>query len=97
MLVLITLLGADPENLPYESLDEFDTLKSNPPFPTDFNDELDNEVRREKRGYSKSLLSQVFQKKNHNKMDEKIRDDESPDNSKFHGFNVLNDLEEKDE
>lgn len=30
-------------------------------------------------------------------MDEKIRDDESLDNSKFHGFNVLNDLNDKDE
>lgn len=91
------LLGEDPENLPYESFDDFDTLKSNPPFPTDFNDELDSEVGREKRDNSKTILSKIFPKKNENKMDEKIRDDESLDNSKFHGFNVLNDLNDKDE
>lgn len=87
-------LGEDPENLPYESLDEFDKLRSNPPFPTDFNDETDNEINRDKRD-NKGLLSHIFPTKNQNKMDETIRD--TADNSNFHGFHVLSDLETKDE
>lgn len=92
-----TILGEDPENLPYESLDEFDKLKINPAFPTDFNDESENEIEREKRETKKGLFGSVFpSKKNKNKMDENIRD--APvDNPKFHGTNIMNDLEKNDE
>lgn len=91
------LLGEDPEKLPYESLDEFDKLKSNPPFPTDFNDETENEIARRKRSNSKGLFSK--KNKKNNKMDETIRDTpvDVQDNSKFHGFNVLNDLARDEE
>jgi hypothetical protein len=67
-------------------------LKSNPPFPTDFNDETEDENVREKRANQKISISNRMNK---NKMDEKIRDipHEVPENSKFHGFSILNDLE----
>lgn len=88
--------GENSENLPYESLDEFDKLKSNPPFPTNFNDESEDENSRDKRD-NKAMFSN--EGGNLNKMDETIRDtpEEFPENSKFHGFHVLNDLEKTQE
>lgn len=32
--IIIEFLGEDPENLPYEPLDEFDKLRINPKFPS---------------------------------------------------------------
>lgn len=76
--------------MPYESLDEFDKLKTNPPFPDVVNDELENEIARGKRGVFNAF------KKTSNKMDQTIRDtpEEFPPNSKFTGFNILNDFGE---
>jgi hypothetical protein len=83
-------LAPDAQSLPYEPLDEFEKLRENPPFPTDFNDETDNEISREKRESKKGLLTNLLEnKKRKNKMDEKIRDGiESPENPKFHGLNL---------
>lgn len=88
-------LGEKAENLPYENLDEFEKLRNNPPFPTDFNDETEDEIQREKRGNTLGLFASIYPSKNNHKMDELIRDtpEQSPDNSKFHGLSVLNDLE----
>lgn len=81
----------DARNIPYESLDEFEKLRENPPFPTDFNDEADNEISRDKRDTKKGFLSELFANKNKRniKMDEKIRDNPgAPENSKFHGLKL---------
>lgn len=74
-------------------------MKSNPAFPTDFNDETEDEIPREKRGNKFGLFSNLFPIKNSNKMDELIRDtpEENPENSKFHKLNVLSDFENEKE
>lgn len=81
------------------SLEEFDKLTHNKPFPTDFNagPEDENEISRKKRNVDSKQkhflnLLRPNKKRNKNKMDEKIRDTPE-ENSKFHGLHVLNEKE----
>jgi hypothetical protein len=83
----LIISGADPNTLDYENLDEFEKLRSNPPFPV-FNDESEQESLRTKRDAHKNAANQKPNKrKRKNKMDENIREaPDSPDNSKFNGI-----------
>lgn len=84
------------ENLPYESLEEFDKLRDNPTFPGDSNDESNDEPIREKRERFGLFSNRFGNRKNDNhKMDHLIRDTPE-ENSKFHGLSVLNDLENEE-
>ena len=100
MILLFFFSAENPENLPYESLDEFDKLKRNPPFPTDFNDQTDNEIVREKRGNKIGSFSNYLV--DDDNINDKLNDglkrkpNKVPDNSKFHGSNVLSNLENEE-
>ncbi|CRL00124.1 CLUMA_CG013404, isoform A [Clunio marinus] len=82
--------GEDPETLPYETLDEFDQLKENKPFPTDFDEEFDNEIdeERKKRNVANKLWANFLPNEEYQqKIDKNIK--ETPlVNSKFHGINL---------
>lgn len=82
------------ETLPYEKLEEFEKLRNNPPFPTDFNDEnfdfeKENKIDRKKREIpeGKIMFPLIGKKNGYHKMDEKIK--QMPTNSKFLGSQIV--------
>jgi hypothetical protein len=90
LLRSLLFLDPNPNALDHENLDEFEKLRSNPPFPT-FNDELEDESSRKKRDARKDKIPKIkpSKKKRKNKMDESIRDTpDAPENSKFNGLNL---------
>lgn len=85
--ILLHISGPDPNTLEHENLEEFEKLRSNPPFPVS-DDEMDEVLIREKRDARRIKNEKVkpIKKKRKNKMDESIRDSpDFQDNSKFHG------------
>lgn len=73
------------------SIEEFERLTNPKPFPTDFNERLDdeNEISRRKRDEKSKLFLNVFRAQNRN---DDIRGVKKG-NSKFHGVHVLNEEE----
>ena len=95
-LIKELFLGKNINNLPYESYGKFDELKSLPPFPKVDQTVNDEEAVREKRSVVRNKASSYSNKMDNNIKDSPMRND-FPTNSKFHGFNVLNDFQDDNE